>query len=106
MRHYSHRFLERTCLFTHALIHNIQAHARGLSIGLKNDLDQIKTLQSKFDWALNEQCNEYKECATLKPFVTAGKAVFGVEYTGKTTYVLLLLFFFLSFRLYSFLVFP
>lgn len=58
------------------------AHARGLSVGLKNDLDQIPDLVAAFDWALDEQCWEYDECAALAPFVAAGKAVFGVEYTG------------------------
>jgi len=57
-----------------------QAHRRGLSIGLKNDLDQVKELEPYFDWALNEQCFEYEECEKLLPFVGAGKAVFGVEY--------------------------
>jgi hypothetical protein len=60
-----------------------QAHARGLSIGLKNDLDQVGALVSSFDWALNEQCNQYGECGTLDPFVAAGKAVFGVDYSGS-----------------------
>lgn len=59
-----------------------EAHRRGLSIGLKNDLDQIPQLLPYFDWALNEQCFEYEECELLLPFVEAGKAVFGVEYTG------------------------
>ncbi|MFZ1757212.1 MAG: endo alpha-1,4 polygalactosaminidase [Caldilineaceae bacterium] len=59
-----------------------QAHSRGLSIGLKNDLDQIPQLVEDFDWALNEQCFQYNECDTLLPFVQAGKAVFGVEYAG------------------------
>lgn len=59
-----------------------QAHQRGLSIGLKNDLDQIPDLLADFDWALNEQCFQYDECDTLLPFVQAGKAVFGVEYSG------------------------
>jgi hypothetical protein len=59
-----------------------QAHSRGLSIGLKNDLDQIPDLVGDFDWALNEQCFEFNECDTLLPFVQAGKAVFGVEYSG------------------------
>ncbi|MFQ5420160.1 MAG: endo alpha-1,4 polygalactosaminidase, partial [Anaerolineae bacterium] len=57
-----------------------QAHARGLSIGLKNDLGQIPDLVNIFDWALNEQCFQFDECADLIPFVQAGKAVFGVEY--------------------------
>jgi len=59
-----------------------QAHRRGLSIGLKNDLDQIQELVNDFDWALNEQCFQYDECDMLLPFVQAGKAVFGVEYKG------------------------
>ena len=59
-----------------------EAHKRGLSIGLKNDLDQIQDLVSDFDWALNEQCFEYDECDLLMPFVDADKAVFGVEYSG------------------------
>jgi hypothetical protein len=57
------------------------AHARGLSIGLKNDLDQVPDLVAHFDWALNEQCFEYDECERLLPFVAAGKAVFEVEYS-------------------------
>jgi hypothetical protein len=56
------------------------AHARGLSIGLKNDLGQVPELVGRFDWALNEQCFEYDECARLRPFVRAGKAVFVAEY--------------------------
>jgi len=59
-----------------------QARYRGLSVGLKNDLDQIPALVGRFDWALNEQCFQYHECNTLVPFVTAGKAVFGIEYAG------------------------
>jgi hypothetical protein len=30
---------------------------------------------------LNEECFTYQECDLLSPFVTAGKAVFGVEYS-------------------------
>ena len=56
------------------------AHARGLSIGLKNDLDQVPALVNDFDWALNEQCFQYKECGRLKPFVLARKPVFVIEY--------------------------
>ncbi len=56
------------------------AHALGLSIALKNDLDQVRQLQPYFDFALDEQCFEYAECAQLRPFVAAHKAVFEVEY--------------------------
>lgn len=66
-----------------------EAHARGLSVGLKNDLGQVVDLQSKFDWALNESCGKYKECGAIQPFIAANKAVFHVEYTelwgNKTT---------------------
>ena len=62
-----------------------QAHARNLSVGLKNDIDQIPQLINNFDWALNEQCFQYDECDTLVPFIHAGKAVFGVEYGLDTS---------------------
>jgi hypothetical protein len=56
------------------------AHADGLAIGLKNDLDQVPDLVSTFDFSVDEQCAEYSECEQLKPFIAAGKAVFHVEY--------------------------
>lgn len=61
-----------------------EAHKRGLSVGLKNDLDQVKQLQPLFDWALDEECLQYNECNLLTPFITAGKAVFHVEYKPAT----------------------
>ncbi|WP_250461952.1 endo alpha-1,4 polygalactosaminidase [Microbulbifer litoralis] len=60
-----------------------EAHARGLSVGLKNDVGQLADLVGDFDWALNEQCFEYNECSGYQVFINAGKAVFGVEYTGE-----------------------
>ena len=57
------------------------AHRRGLSVLLKNDLDQIPALLPYFDGALNEQCHQYDECSRLSRFVDVGKPVFGVEYT-------------------------
>ena len=57
-----------------------QAHARGLSIGLKNALQHIPDVVDEYDWALNEECFAYKECEELSPFINAGKAVFHVEY--------------------------
>jgi hypothetical protein len=56
------------------------AHARGLTIALKNDLNQIPQLVAYFDWAVNEQCFQYSECGLLTPFVAAGKAVMNIEY--------------------------
>lgn len=60
------------------------AHSLGLSIGLKNDIDQVTTLQPYFDWSLNEQCNQYSECGALSSFTSNGKAVFNAEYSGGT----------------------
>ncbi|MFJ3159344.1 endo alpha-1,4 polygalactosaminidase [Streptomyces kanasensis] len=60
------------------------AHQRGLSVGLKNDLDQIPQLVRDFDFAVNEQCAQYDECDALAPFLDAGKAVFHVEYELPT----------------------
>ncbi|WP_219816258.1 endo alpha-1,4 polygalactosaminidase [Arthrobacter sp. 08Y14] len=58
------------------------AHARGLSVGLKNDIDQIPELADDFDFAVNEECFRYGECEAYKPFADEGKAVLHVEYQG------------------------
>jgi len=58
-----------------------QAHARGLSIGLKNDGDQAMDLVDNFDWALTEDCFHQKWCEQMKPFIQQNKAVFAAEYT-------------------------
>lgn len=57
-----------------------EAHKRELGIGLKNNLEQIPELVNLFDFAVNEQCFQYEECALLLPFINQEKAVFGVEY--------------------------
>jgi len=57
-----------------------EAHKRGMSAVLKNDLGQVRDLLPYFDVALDEQCFQYHECDRLRPFVAAGKAVFTVEY--------------------------
>lgn len=56
------------------------AHSRGLSVALKNDVEQVGQLEPSFDFAVNEQCAELKECDALLPFIRAGKAVLHVEY--------------------------
>ena len=58
-----------------------EAHARGLSIGLKNDPDQAAELVADFDWALTEDCYDQGWCGAMLPFLEAGKAVFAAEYT-------------------------
>ncbi|HEY5246997.1 MAG TPA: endo alpha-1,4 polygalactosaminidase, partial [Dermatophilaceae bacterium] len=64
-----------------------EAHAHGLSAGLKNDLDQIPELVGSYDFAVNEQCYEYAECAALRPFTRAGKAVLQIEYSGNPSQI-------------------
>ncbi|MEV0129836.1 endo alpha-1,4 polygalactosaminidase [Dactylosporangium sp. NPDC050688] len=59
------------------------AHSLGLTVGLKNDLEQITKLQPSFDFAVNESCVQWKECTLLSPFVAAGKPVFHVEYKAS-----------------------
>lgn len=58
-----------------------EAHARGLSIGLKNDPDQVADLLPYFDWALTEDCFAEGWCEEMVPFIQMGKPVFAAEYT-------------------------
>jgi hypothetical protein len=60
-----------------------EAHKRNLSVGLKNDLDQIGELVEYYDFAVNEQCHEFEECDRLQPFIDAGKPVFNAEYATQ-----------------------
>ncbi|GAA6140248.1 endo alpha-1,4 polygalactosaminidase [Hydrogenophaga sp. 5NK40-0174] len=57
-----------------------EAHARGLLIGLKNDIDQVAALAGIFDFAVNEQCHQYNECGAYSAFTSRGKPVFNAEY--------------------------
>ena len=60
-----------------------EAHARGLSIGLKNDSDQAVDLLPYYDWALTEDCFAQGWCEEMLPFIRAGKPVFAAEYTDS-----------------------
>ncbi|MBD3789521.1 MAG: endo alpha-1,4 polygalactosaminidase [Campylobacterales bacterium] len=62
-----------------------EAHKRGLSVALKNDLDQIIELEPYYDFSVNEECHAYKECVKIQPFIDANKSVFNAEY--KQEYV-------------------
>ncbi len=59
-----------------------EAHARGLSVALKNDLGQIEDLVEVFDFQVNEECIQYRDCDDVMPFIEADKAVFSIEYQG------------------------
>jgi hypothetical protein len=57
-----------------------QVHARGMAVALKNDARQVTQLLGSFDFAVVEQCFQYRECGYYEPFVRHGKAVFETEY--------------------------
>ncbi|MGZ4769485.1 MAG: endo alpha-1,4 polygalactosaminidase, partial [Ilumatobacteraceae bacterium] len=63
------------------------AHARGMSIGLKNGASSGGVFEASMvqftDWALNEECNQFGECGGYKVYIAANKAVFQVEYLGS-----------------------
>jgi hypothetical protein len=62
------------------------AHSKGLTVALKNDVEQVPDLAPYFDFAINEQCQQYKECDNYSTyFASAGKAVFQVEYKLSTS---------------------
>jgi hypothetical protein len=56
------------------------ARIRGLSVGLKNDPEQVEELEPFFDFSVNEQCHQYNECEMFLPFVNNNKPVFNLEY--------------------------
>ncbi|MDJ0313679.1 endo alpha-1,4 polygalactosaminidase [Arthrobacter sp. H35-D1] len=56
------------------------AHERGLGFGLKNAPDLVAELVDDIDFAVNEQCHEYEECAAYAPLLASGKAVVDIEY--------------------------
>ena len=61
------------------------AHAQGLAVALKNDLEQARALAPSFDFAVLEQCFEYRECGSARPFLRAGKGVYDAEYARSTS---------------------
>jgi hypothetical protein len=60
-----------------------EAHARNLSVALKNDVEQLADLAPSFDFAINERCHQYSECGGYSVFTASGKAVFNAEYAKK-----------------------
>jgi len=59
------------------------AHERSMSIGLKNDPDQVNELVDLYDWALIEDCHVWNFCEEFTPFIKKNKPVFQVEYTDQ-----------------------
>jgi hypothetical protein len=60
-------------------------HAQDLAVALKNDLEQARALEPSFDFAVLEQCFEYDECGSARPFLRAGKGVYDAEYALSTS---------------------
>ena len=61
------------------------AHSKGLTVALKNDVEQIPDLAPYFDYAINEQCQQYLECGNYTTYFAPTKAVFQVEYKLSTS---------------------
>ncbi|SDW89836.1 hypothetical protein SAMN05421882_103630 [Nitrosomonas communis] len=57
-----------------------EAHKRGLSVALKNNMEQIPELIDFFDFSINERCHELNECDSLTHFIINGKPVLNAEY--------------------------
>ena len=57
-----------------------EAHKRNLSVGLKNAVDLLPQLASHFDFAVNESCYQYNECAGYSLLRSQGKPVFIADY--------------------------
>jgi hypothetical protein len=59
-------------------------HSLGMAVLQKNDGEQTTQLEPYFDGALDEQCNQYHECADFQPYLAAGKPVLNAEYQLAT----------------------
>ncbi len=62
-----------------------EVHALGMAVLQKNDGEQTSSLESHFDGALTEQCNQYSECDNFDAYLTAGKPVLNAEYERTTS---------------------
>ncbi|KAE9979414.1 hypothetical protein BLS_009835 [Venturia inaequalis] len=66
-----------------------EAKRYGMSIGLKNSGDILKSVQDDIHFAVNEECAELKECDIYKDFLypkdknRTPKPVFHIEYVSK-----------------------
>ena len=62
-----------------------EAHDLGMAVFQKNDGEQTGALDSYFDGALSEQCNEYSECSNFEPYLAKGEPVLNAEYNETTS---------------------
>ena len=56
-----------------------------MGIGLKNSARLVQYVLPAVEFAVNEQCVQYSECARFAPFIDDGKPVFHIEYPEETT---------------------
>jgi hypothetical protein len=62
-----------------------EVHSLGMAVFQKNDGEQTGQLESYFDGALDEQCNQYSECSNFQAYLKAGKPVLNAEYSLSTS---------------------
>jgi hypothetical protein len=62
-----------------------EVHSLGMAVLQKNDGEQTAQLEPHFDGALDEQCNQYSECANFQAYLSAGKPVLNAEYSLATS---------------------
>jgi len=60
-----------------------EVHSLGMAVFQKNDPDQAAQLEPYFDGVIDEQCNQYSECSSYRPYVSAGKPVLNAEYDAS-----------------------
>jgi hypothetical protein len=60
-----------------------EVHSLGMAVFQKNDPDQAAQLEPYFDGVIDEQCNQYSECSSYEPYLTAGKPVLNAEYEAS-----------------------
>jgi hypothetical protein len=61
-----------------------KVHSLHMAVFQKNDPEQAATLEPYFDGELDEQCNQYTECSSLRPYLSAHKPVLNAEYQASS----------------------
>ncbi|KAF3910070.1 hypothetical protein AA313_de0200120 [Arthrobotrys entomopaga] len=64
---------------------SIEAHNRGLAIGLKNGGELVSDVIDFMDFAIQESCVAYDECAPYRTFLEYNSPVFHIEYPADTS---------------------
>jgi uncharacterized protein (TIGR01370 family) len=61
----------------------VEAHKRGLAIGLKNATEIARNVLDQMDFAVTEDCFDQGWCPDSKNFTVQNKPVFAIEYTDN-----------------------